>query len=268
MASASGRGHQHHHKAALQPYTTPATVTPSSGRSTITNILILLPFVSLFFVCGVWIGSQFVSANDSAALITPISASNGLGLPGTNNVFKRWDSESSASNSNSKSKPNGILDRIKGNSDIHRIAGSVGQNLRGGGEGAGPDKDKGKDGAVPSDQPPDLDLLMKGKSSPDSPSANSRRENIKFDDDESKSLADKLKSSLHTTRSAYMTATQPFDSPEILIGAWIYMDAGSIYDTGKNMYASVCLYWIRQLKTLYPLCLRLWLWLLLMCVAN
>ena len=224
-------------------------------RSSLMMTLLLIPVIFVFFLCGVYVGSQFMNEEEKdGGLGLPLDSFSSQsntdtdintekenenekeitkGLPGTNNVLKRW--------SVSNMKMNVNMNYLRGAAleiqDIARRAEAL--------VGLGPplviahinDKNttdkiqklidigintvevegelKGlKRPMMPNsmyNHPPEIHVLTNGRIN--NGHTVSGTEQIEI-----------LKNSLHTTSRSYMVGPSTLDSSNILIGVWVYLD--------------------------------------------
>lgn len=178
-------------------------ITPGSSAkprkikaSSLLSVIVLLPIVALFFFCGVYVGSLFISGGQPVAA-GAMSAHTprlheeqmSLGLPGTKNVLRKW-----APNLNPRSG-----------------APAAASNLR------GPPVDEPKE---PPPAPPAAQLPVSS-----APQHTERQRPVTGSD------SPLLQQSLHAQPGAYLEGPSDLDSDDVLVGAWVYLDAVGPADT-------------------------------------
>ena len=197
---------------------------PGSRRSSTIIALITVPSVILFFVAGMFIGSKFVEG-DVQDPFNGIGADNGVrrGLPGTNNVLKRWsegnmkylrgaaaeivDIARRAEVLVGLSPPAQVIDA----SDIAKI--DVPEIV------ALDEKKQVLEGLIrpmmPNsmyNHPPVVQHIVSGAHVPERHIASGSQQ------------IEELKMSLHATERSYMVGPNNLDDSNIIVGAWVYLD--------------------------------------------
>lgn len=219
----------------------------SATSCSLLNIILLIPIVLLFFFCGVYVGSQLLgnSEGESGGIASGATADGlrGLmqnpladtsqpvqGLPGTKNVYKRWNNLRGGLNRMEEKvgqllhlppmgehkESNSFLDAHHG---VDRPIMKFGESKEvsgGGGEVLGATNSAKELSALHPEglkQPPNVPIPMSGNVAHLSNHPVSGSE-----------LAPLLQSSLHATKLSSMKASNQLDSSDIIIGAWVYLD--------------------------------------------
>lgn len=158
----------------------------------------LVPLVIVFFCAGIFVGSLFIESTHN--LREPVGSIPTVGLPGTNNKFVKWTNAVET---------------------LHlRTAPVKAQQLT----ASDPRSEQ-------ANSQKDTHYL---KGPPPEPPVN----NIAARSAPIMSRQQIMKRSLHATQSSYLTAPPTLDNQDILVGAWIYMDASGSDNDMRTVFSN------------------------------
>lgn len=198
--------------------------------------LFLVPVIFVFFICGAYVGSQFANNGDSVALLpSKIGLEITKGLPGTNNILRRWTA--------------GNMQYLRGAAEEMRDVARMAESLVGLAPPAplthilttGNIEPVAESGSVIDGVSEKEIQELKGLSRPIMPNSmyNHPPEHQQIFTDSIVTVGhivsgtqqkDILENSLHATGRSYMVAPNTLDNENLLVGAWVFLDNSSKND--------------------------------------
>lgn len=210
---------------------------PGSRRSSILMAILIIPLITLTFLSGIYVGSKFFDGDSTtdSKVLTPNILSGGLsqGLPGTNNVLRRWSEgnmkylRGAAAELMDVAKRAEILVGLSPPApQLHLIEY---KKISAFNEEIVVKKEEILKGLskplMPNsmyNQPPEPQHIIVGGMQADKHVVSGSQQK------------EELKRSLHADILSYMTGSRDLDDPNILVGAWVYLDKSETNDNNMR----------------------------------
>ena len=227
---------------------------PSVRRSSLMMTVLLIPVIILFFLFGAYVGSQFMEEDIAGTFpdtlaVSDVSVEITKGLPGTNNVLRRWSSDTpmkylrgAAAEMRDVARMAEALVGMKPPAPLtHIMMKNMVGNMGNMGNGSiteisenDPVHDVGIHEHLVEDE-------LKGLKRPMMPNSMYNHAPVQqhiFSDasiPEGHTVSgtqqkDELKKSFHATKQSFMVGPNSLDNSNILVGAWVYLDDSSVND--------------------------------------
>jgi Glycosyl hydrolase family 47/Concanavalin A-like lectin/glucanases superfamily len=207
---------------------------PGSRRSSILMAILLIPLITLTFLSGIYIGSKFVDGDSTiGSKVDVLSDGLSQGLPGTNNVLRRW---SEGNMKYLRGAAAELLDVAKRAEILVGLSPPAPQTHM---------IDNKKASEIKEDTVIKKEQILKGLSKPLEPNSmyNQAPEpqhivigGMQADGHvvSGSQQKEELKRSLHADMLSYMTGPNSLDDPNILVGAWVYLDKSETNDNNMR----------------------------------
>eukprot|EP01041_Mallomonas_annulata_P002517 gene2517-4896_t len=173
-----------------------------AGLSPLVTVLLIAPAVILFFFGGIYVGSQFVHEH---------TEEESVGLPGTNNIIRRWSNQHLRGFDITKLAPPLLQHHMRANVPEPTGAAHIVEEAKP--NAAINPEDAPQLGAVKPLAPVDF------SGSGGVPHLDAAAHLVTGSE-----MAKYLTSSLHVGDKSYMAATADLDAKDIIVGAWVYLE--------------------------------------------